>query len=415
MARILVTEKIADGGLDGSATPATRSTSAPGCPPTSCSTAVQGAHALIIRSATQVTAEVLEAGTDLVVVGRAGIGLDNVDVEAATAPGRHGGQRAAVEHPLHRRAHDGACCSPRPATSPRPTPPSSPAGGSGRSGRASSWPTRRSASSGSGRIGKLVAQRALRLRHAARRPRPVRVAGAGPADQRRAARPRRAGRRSPTSSPCTWSKTPETVGLIGAELPGQGQAGHPHRQRRRAAASIDEDALAEAIRDGPHRRRRPRRVRQPSPPPSRRCSTCPRSSSRPHLGASTARGAGQGGRHHRRAGRPGPGRRVRAVRGERRAPPRPPRPCARSCRWPSGSGELFAALGRRRARRRSRSSTQGQLADYDTRILTLSVLKGLFGRRQRRAGVATSTPRSIAAERGVEVRESSTTTRRTTT
>ncbi|MEZ5249239.1 MAG: phosphoglycerate dehydrogenase [Ilumatobacteraceae bacterium] len=42
---------------------------------------------MIIRSATQVTAEVLEVGADLVVVGRAGIGLDNVDVEAATRRG----------------------------------------------------------------------------------------------------------------------------------------------------------------------------------------------------------------------------------------------------------------------------------------------------------------------------------------
>jgi D-3-phosphoglycerate dehydrogenase len=50
-------------------------------------TTVVGAHALIIRSATQVTAEVLEAGSDLMVVGRAGIGLDNVDVEAATRRG----------------------------------------------------------------------------------------------------------------------------------------------------------------------------------------------------------------------------------------------------------------------------------------------------------------------------------------
>jgi D-3-phosphoglycerate dehydrogenase len=48
---------------------------------------IPGAHALIVRSATQVTAELLEAGTDLVVVGRAGIGLDNVDVEAATRRG----------------------------------------------------------------------------------------------------------------------------------------------------------------------------------------------------------------------------------------------------------------------------------------------------------------------------------------
>ena len=46
-----------------------------------------GAHALIIRSATQVTDEVLAAGSSLVVVGRAGIGLDNVDVDAATRRG----------------------------------------------------------------------------------------------------------------------------------------------------------------------------------------------------------------------------------------------------------------------------------------------------------------------------------------
>ena len=41
----------------------------------------------MIRSATQVTADVLAAGTDLVVVGRAGIGLDNVDVAEATQRG----------------------------------------------------------------------------------------------------------------------------------------------------------------------------------------------------------------------------------------------------------------------------------------------------------------------------------------
>lgn len=43
--------------------------------------------ALIIRSATKVTAEVFEAAGNLRVVARAGIGLDNVDVEAATRRG----------------------------------------------------------------------------------------------------------------------------------------------------------------------------------------------------------------------------------------------------------------------------------------------------------------------------------------
>ncbi len=43
--------------------------------------------ALVIRSATQVTEDILEAATNLKVVGRAGIGLDNVDIPAATKRG----------------------------------------------------------------------------------------------------------------------------------------------------------------------------------------------------------------------------------------------------------------------------------------------------------------------------------------
>ncbi|HZR77837.1 MAG TPA: hydroxyacid dehydrogenase, partial [Chthoniobacterales bacterium] len=43
--------------------------------------------ALIVRSETKVTAEVLNAGTRLRVVGRAGVGVDNVDVETATRRG----------------------------------------------------------------------------------------------------------------------------------------------------------------------------------------------------------------------------------------------------------------------------------------------------------------------------------------
>lgn len=44
-------------------------------------------HGLVIRSATKVTEEILEAATNLEVVGRAGIGVDNVDVPAATKKG----------------------------------------------------------------------------------------------------------------------------------------------------------------------------------------------------------------------------------------------------------------------------------------------------------------------------------------
>jgi D-3-phosphoglycerate dehydrogenase len=59
----------------------------PGLPPAELQQAVRGFHALIIRSGTKVTAEVLAHADLLRVVGRAGIGVDNVDVDAATKRG----------------------------------------------------------------------------------------------------------------------------------------------------------------------------------------------------------------------------------------------------------------------------------------------------------------------------------------
>ena len=49
--------------------------------------ALADADALLVRSATKVDAEALAAATRLKVVARAGVGLDNVDVPAATARG----------------------------------------------------------------------------------------------------------------------------------------------------------------------------------------------------------------------------------------------------------------------------------------------------------------------------------------
>ena len=49
--------------------------------------AIPAYDALVVRSATRVTAAVLERAEHLKVVGRAGIGIDNVDVEAATRSG----------------------------------------------------------------------------------------------------------------------------------------------------------------------------------------------------------------------------------------------------------------------------------------------------------------------------------------
>ena len=87
MARVLVTEKIAQSGLDELAAAGHEVDVQEGLSPEELVATIPGAAALIIRSATQVTAEVLEAATDLIVVGRAGSGLDNVDVDAATERG----------------------------------------------------------------------------------------------------------------------------------------------------------------------------------------------------------------------------------------------------------------------------------------------------------------------------------------
>lgn len=49
--------------------------------------AIPGYDALVVRSETKVTAQVIEAGARLKVIGRAGVGVDNIDVAAATRRG----------------------------------------------------------------------------------------------------------------------------------------------------------------------------------------------------------------------------------------------------------------------------------------------------------------------------------------
>ena len=59
----------------------------PGLPAAELLEVVGRYEALVVRSATKVTAGVIEAGARLQVIGRAGTGLDNVDLEAATRRG----------------------------------------------------------------------------------------------------------------------------------------------------------------------------------------------------------------------------------------------------------------------------------------------------------------------------------------
>ncbi|RPJ15426.1 MAG: phosphoglycerate dehydrogenase, partial [Actinobacteria bacterium] len=84
--RVLVTEKLSDAGLD-----LLRKDFEVDLRPELAAEGLAGAigpyDALVVRSQTQVTADVIEAGDNLKVVARAGIGLDNVDVDAATRRG----------------------------------------------------------------------------------------------------------------------------------------------------------------------------------------------------------------------------------------------------------------------------------------------------------------------------------------
>jgi D-3-phosphoglycerate dehydrogenase len=58
-----------------------------GLPPEELKSIIGQYDALVIRSATKVTEDLLSAATNLKVIGRAGIGLDNVDIPAATKRG----------------------------------------------------------------------------------------------------------------------------------------------------------------------------------------------------------------------------------------------------------------------------------------------------------------------------------------
>src|SRR5690606_7516029 len=59
----------------------------PGMTPEELKAVIGQYDGLAIRSATKATAEILEAATNLKVIGRAGIGVDNVDIAAASARG----------------------------------------------------------------------------------------------------------------------------------------------------------------------------------------------------------------------------------------------------------------------------------------------------------------------------------------
>jgi len=101
--RVLVADKIAPEGIDR-----LRSGSevevATGLPEAALVERMPGFDALVVRSETKVTAKILQAGERLRIVARAGVGVDNIDVPAATQQGilvvnsAEGNTIAAAEH-----------------------------------------------------------------------------------------------------------------------------------------------------------------------------------------------------------------------------------------------------------------------------------------------------------------------------
>lgn len=87
MAKVLITEKLSDTGLELLRARGHDVQVQLDLSPIELRSSIADFDALIIRSATEVDAELLDAAKQLQVVGRAGVGLDNVDTAAATSRG----------------------------------------------------------------------------------------------------------------------------------------------------------------------------------------------------------------------------------------------------------------------------------------------------------------------------------------
>ncbi len=105
--QVLASDKLAEEGLSAlRENPAIDLVVKTGLSPEELKEAIAGAHGLLVRSATKVTSDVIAAAPNLVAIGRAGVGVDNIDVEAATERGivvcnsPEGNTVAAAEHTL---------------------------------------------------------------------------------------------------------------------------------------------------------------------------------------------------------------------------------------------------------------------------------------------------------------------------
>ncbi len=85
--KVLIAEKLAAGGISLLEEAGLTVDVKLGLTPEELVEVIPEYEALIVRSATKATREIIEAGKNLKIIGRAGVGVDNVDVEAATERG----------------------------------------------------------------------------------------------------------------------------------------------------------------------------------------------------------------------------------------------------------------------------------------------------------------------------------------
>ena len=410
MARILVTETLSPRGLELMAAEGHQVDVQLSLTSAELVDAVAGAAALVIRSATRVTAEVLDAGRDLVAVGRAGVGLDNVDIPAATRRGvmvvnaPESNILSAAEHAVALLLAQA-----------RNIPQSHAALVKGRWER-SKW-------EGVELYGKTLG--ILGLGHVGSRGRapggargPTRAAAFGmrltaydpyvTADRARTMGVELLGLEELFSGADFVSihlpKSAETIGLVGKELLAKAKPGIRIVNTARGAI-LDEEALADAIASG-----------QVAGAALDVFSTEPCTSSplfelervvvTPHLGASTAEAQDKAGEQIAE-------QIVLALRGELV-------PYAVNVAAPgaSESVRVFVGVAERLGRLLAalceavpghlEVEYQGDLAGEDTRILTLCALKGIFAAAIEEPVSYVNVPH-FAKDRGLEVRESSTT------
>src|SRR5579875_317132 len=106
MPKVLISDKLSPAAVDIFRQRGIEADFKPGLSPADLRAIIAPYDGLAVRSATKVTRELLDAATNLKVVGRAGIGVDNVDVKSATAHGvvvmntPHGNTITTAEHAL---------------------------------------------------------------------------------------------------------------------------------------------------------------------------------------------------------------------------------------------------------------------------------------------------------------------------